>query len=180
MVPVLLLKQVQTRRQVGQNNYTFGVFWYLGKKAISVTGGFLSYIGNIINACFHIRKKFYLHWFIDVFFLQNQHLNLIFLNSFFFLGVGYGALIVSGIFCVYINIFLTWILYFLYKSMTPILPWSHCKNEWNTMLCHNSPADNESNIMLAYNTSAVNGSKYTSHVFPSNEVKMTASEEFWK
>ncbi|VDI33268.1 Hypothetical predicted protein, partial [Mytilus galloprovincialis] len=95
-------------------------------------------------------------------------------------GVGYGALIVSGIFCVYINIFLTWILYFLYKSMTPILPWSHCKNEWNTKLCHNSSADNRSNLIIMQNTSAVNGSKYNSRIFPLNEDKMTASEEFWK
>ncbi|XP_076117670.1 sodium- and chloride-dependent glycine transporter 2-like [Mytilus galloprovincialis] len=95
-------------------------------------------------------------------------------------GVGYGALIVSGIFCVYINIFLTWILYFLYKSMTPILPWSHCKNEWNTKLCHNSSADNGSNLIIMQNTSAVNGSKYNSRIFPLNEDKMTASEEFWK
>ncbi|XP_052076409.1 sodium- and chloride-dependent glycine transporter 2-like [Mytilus californianus] len=86
-------------------------------------------------------------------------------------GVGYGALLVSAIFCVYFNIFMTWTLYFLYQSMTSVLPWSHCNNEWNTENCLDSSR---------YNASISNVSKEGNWSMSKNLTKMTASEEYWK
>ncbi|XP_076117759.1 sodium- and chloride-dependent glycine transporter 2-like isoform X2 [Mytilus galloprovincialis] len=86
-------------------------------------------------------------------------------------GVGYGALLVSTIFCVYCNIFMTWTIYFLYQSMTSILPWSHCNNEWNTDNC----SDNS-----RHNASLSNVSKEANWSMNTNLTKMTPSEEYWK
>ncbi|CAG2254306.1 GLYT [Mytilus edulis] len=86
-------------------------------------------------------------------------------------GVGYGALLVSTIFCVYFNIFMTWTIYFLYQSMTSILPWSHCNNEWNTDNC----LDNS-----RHNASFSNVSKEANWSMNTNLTKMTPSEEYWK
>ena len=45
-------------------------------------------------------------------------------------------LIVSGVLAVYVNIVMTWVIYYLGMSFTTgPLPWSSCGNEWNTEWC---------------------------------------------
>lgn len=52
-----------------------------------------------------------------------------------FTGIGYAcAIIVFLLNCDY-NIILTWAFYYLFSSFTMELPWSHCRNEWNTPSC---------------------------------------------
>ncbi|XP_063415192.1 sodium- and chloride-dependent glycine transporter 2-like isoform X2 [Mytilus trossulus] len=91
-------------------------------------------------------------------------------------GIGYGVLIASAIYCTYVNVIISWVLYFLYQSFTSVLPWSHCNNEWNTINCHD--VQNRSSGIQ-------NGTVYNSSfgiqngTLTSNATKKTASEEFW-
>lgn len=92
------------------------------------------------------------------------------------LGIGYGTLLASAIYCTYVNVIISWVLYFLYQSFTSVLPWSHCNNEWNTVNCHD--VQNRSSGIQ-------NGTVYNSSfgiqngTLTSNATKKTASEEFW-
>ena len=44
--------------------------------------------------------------------------------------------VVSGVYTVYGNIVMTWVIYYLGMSFTTgPLPWSSCGNEWNTERC---------------------------------------------
>ncbi|OAF71175.1 Na(+)/Cl(-) betaine/GABA transporter [Intoshia linei] len=54
-----------------------------------------------------------------------------------FKGLGIGMIVVSGILTIYYNIIMTWTIYYLYQSMSKILPWSTCDNPWNTPNCVN-------------------------------------------
>lgn len=101
--------------------------------------------------------------------------NYIFKNviNVYLVGVGYGTLIVSMIYCIYINVLLAWVLYFLYSSFTSVLPWSHCNNEWNTVNCYSTAASRNASLSNA------NGS--AAHLETAkNATKYTASEEFWR
>ncbi|XP_052077223.1 sodium- and chloride-dependent glycine transporter 2-like isoform X4 [Mytilus californianus] len=95
-----------------------------------------------------------------------------------FKGIGYGTLIASAIYCMYVNVIISWVLYFLYQSFTSVLPWSHCNNDWNTINCHDTNVYNRSSGIQ-------NGTVYSSSfgihndTVTSNETKKTASEEFW-
>lgn len=54
------------------------------------------------------------------------------------LGIGYATTIIVGLLNIYYNVILTWAFYYLFSSFTDTLPWSHCKNEWNTPQCVNT------------------------------------------
>ncbi|KAK3787759.1 hypothetical protein RRG08_049705 [Elysia crispata] len=52
-----------------------------------------------------------------------------------FQGIGYAtAVIVFLLNCEY-NVILSWAFYYIFASLTSVLPWSHCDNEWNTENC---------------------------------------------
>ncbi len=57
-------------------------------------------------------------------------------KSFTLIGLGWGMVCVSWICCVYYNMIIAWILYFLGHSFTGSLPWASCDNEWNTENCY--------------------------------------------
>ncbi|XP_063065961.1 sodium- and chloride-dependent glycine transporter 2-like [Engraulis encrasicolus] len=46
-------------------------------------------------------------------------------------GVGLGTVVVSFIFIGYFNTLMSWILFYLFSSLSPTLPWQSCNNTWN-------------------------------------------------
>ncbi|CAG2201374.1 unnamed protein product [Mytilus edulis] len=84
-------------------------------------------------------------------------------------GIGYAMVIVSAIFCIYFNVMMGYVLYFLYHSLTSVLPWSTCDNEWNTEFCYISQTTNTSTS----NISSITGNN-------TGDLKMSSSEEFWR
>ena len=114
------------------------------------------------------------------------------LLTFYFAGVGYGMVIISGIVCVYYNIIITWTLYFLYMSFRAILPWSTCSNSWNSDNCYlhtenSTMGDNSTSFKwnvtalssMAYNLT--NGGNMTENELTNETAKqITPSEEFWQ
>ncbi|XP_071126481.1 sodium- and chloride-dependent glycine transporter 2-like isoform X3 [Mytilus edulis] len=83
-------------------------------------------------------------------------------------GLGYAMVITSAIFCIYFNVMMGYVLYFLYHSLTSVLPWSTCDNEWNTEFCYISKPSNTSTS----NISSITGNN-------TGDLKMSSSEEFW-
>lgn len=91
--------------------------------------------------------------------------------------------IISAIVCVYYNVIIAWTLYYFVKSFAWELPWSHCKNPWNTERCftrwngNDSLLDNETVVstvattVLGATTSGLNGFRGKAR---------TSSEEFWE
>ena len=114
------------------------------------------------------------------------------LLTFYFAGVGYGMVIISGMVCVYYNIIITWTLYFLYMSFRAILPWSTCSNSWNTDYCYlhtenstmedNSTSFNWRNVTALSNMTynLTNGVDMTENVLTNATKHITPSEEFWQ
>ncbi|XP_074650330.1 sodium- and chloride-dependent glycine transporter 1-like isoform X2 [Tubulanus polymorphus] len=111
-----------------------------------------------------------------------------------FKGVGYGMVIISGIVCIYYNVIITWTLYYLYSSMTSVLPWSTCDNPWNTDRCalrKAPPAVNGTNATSFFNETSgnyeystvvgnltgalANATNATMHL-----KRTSPSEEFWE
>ena len=107
-------------------------------------------------------------------------------------GLGWAAVLVSGVFAVYYNVIVAWVLYYLGHSFTAVLPWSDCGNSWNTLNCaergsslRNSTIANTTKIT----NETTNGDEY---VFGSNGILnltgnaitttklRTPSEEFWQ
>lgn len=56
-------------------------------------------------------------------------------------GLGWSMIIISGIVCIYYNVILTWVFYYLVRSMNREVPWKFCGNVWNTCLCHRLISD---------------------------------------
>ena len=54
---------------------------------------------------------------------------------FFHLGIGVASTVIVFLLNVYYNVILAWAFYYLFSSLTTVLPWSHCQNEWNTESC---------------------------------------------
>ncbi|CAC5408977.1 Sodium- and chloride-dependent neutral and basic amino acid transporter B(0+),Sodium- and chloride-dependent taurine transporter,Sodium-dependent noradrenaline transporter,Sodium-dependent proline transporter,Sodium-and chloride-dependent glycine transporter 1,Creatine transporter,Sodium- and chloride-dependent GABA transporter 3,Sodium- and chloride-dependent betaine transporter,Sodium- and chloride-dependent GABA transporter 2,Sodium-dependent dopamine transporter,Sodium- and chloride-dependent GABA tran len=84
-------------------------------------------------------------------------------------GLGYAMVTVSAIFCIYFNVMMGYVLYFLYHSLSSVLPWSTCDNKWNTEFCY---------ISQTSNTSTSNISSISGNI--TGDLKMSSSEEFWR
>ncbi|XP_061163461.1 sodium- and chloride-dependent creatine transporter 1-like [Saccostrea echinata] len=52
-----------------------------------------------------------------------------------FQGIGIATLLINFLCNTYYIVIMAWGLYYLYMSMSSVLPWSNCKNEWNTNRC---------------------------------------------
>uniref|UniRef100_A0A6I8P817 Transporter n=1 Tax=Ornithorhynchus anatinus TaxID=9258 RepID=A0A6I8P817_ORNAN len=58
-----------------------------------------------------------------------------------FKGIGYAICIIAFYIASYYNTIMAWALYYLISSFTDQLPWTSCKNPWNTGNCTNYFAD---------------------------------------
>ncbi|XP_013916735.1 PREDICTED: sodium- and chloride-dependent glycine transporter 2 [Thamnophis sirtalis] len=109
-----------------------------------------------------------------------------------FQGCGIAMLIISVLIAIYYNIILCYTLFYLFASLSPVLPWASCNNPWNTPDCRDKnkllldsciigdhptlQIKNSTSCMSAYpNLTMVN---YTSHV--SNKTFVSGSEEYFK
>ena len=104
-----------------------------------------------------------------------------------FIGIGWSMVMISGIVCIYHNIIITWILYFLAMSFTSQLPWATCDNSWNTYRCstYDSKNTNRTNgtYLLAGNKTLLPEHGNVSHFLSEkalNPKPVTAAEEFWQ
>ncbi|KAG8447809.1 hypothetical protein GDO86_015060 [Hymenochirus boettgeri] len=52
-----------------------------------------------------------------------------------FQGIGFASVVIVFFCNTYYILILTWAVYYLVKSFTATLPWSHCNNTWNTLDC---------------------------------------------
>ena len=50
----------------------------------------------------------------------------------FYAGIGVATTTIVFLLNIYYIVVLAWSIYYLYMSMTSVLPWSHCNNTWNT------------------------------------------------
>jgi len=60
-------------------------------------------------------------------------------------GIGIATTVIVFLLNVYYIVVLAWSIYYLYMSMTSVLPWSHCNNTWNTDRL-NIPVDRAAHI----------------------------------
>ncbi len=113
--------------------------------------------------------------------------------------------LLSGYFCLYYNLLLTYILHYLFASFKNPLPWVGCNHSWNTDNCfdhsNSSSSDNnntfiENATLAEYSTEGYTTEIYTTVVaeeinetFSTNSSMVTmatdvkkvrASEEYWK
>ncbi|XP_074663038.1 sodium- and chloride-dependent glycine transporter 1-like isoform X1 [Tubulanus polymorphus] len=58
-----------------------------------------------------------------------------------FKGMGWAMIIVTFCVSLYYNVIVAYCLYYLFASMTSVLPWSTCDNEWNSEYCTNDIND---------------------------------------
>lgn len=52
-------------------------------------------------------------------------------------GIGYAICVIAFYIASYYNTIIAWALYYLISSFTDRLPWTSCKNSWNTGNCTN-------------------------------------------
>lgn len=53
----------------------------------------------------------------------------------FFIGVGYAICLIDIYMGMYYNTIIGWALYYLITSFQSELPWTSCRNDWNTPSC---------------------------------------------
>ncbi len=87
--------------------------------------------------------------------------------------------IISAIVCIYYNVIIAWTLYYFYRSFTWVLPWSHCKNEWNSPACVRRENITE-NVTEVIKLQLGNSSDVVDLLEKSKLQLRTPSEEFWE
>ncbi|EDO28939.1 predicted protein, partial [Nematostella vectensis] len=60
-------------------------------------------------------------------------------------GIGVAMMMVSGFISIYYNVIIAWSLLYLWNSLAKEIPFKHCKNPWNTLLCR----DADTNVTCA-------------------------------
>jgi solute carrier family 6 GABA transporter-like protein 1 len=99
------------------------------------------------------------------------------------LGVGYAVVIIAFWLNCYYIIVLAWTLYYVYHSLTKVLPWSTCNNWWNlnscrtlsemrnhtSMMCSSSNFSNDQQLKICLHNATHSLTNFTSPV-----------KEFWE
>ncbi|XP_015210793.1 sodium- and chloride-dependent glycine transporter 1 isoform X1 [Lepisosteus oculatus] len=89
-----------------------------------------------------------------------------------FKGVGYGMMVVSTYIGIYYNVVICIAFYYFFMSMTSLLPWTYCNNQWNTKDCSGV-------VGTSYANATALMSNFTE--LANRTVKRTSpSEEYWK
>ncbi|XP_046560660.1 sodium- and chloride-dependent creatine transporter 1-like [Haliotis rubra] len=73
-----------------------------------------------------------------------------------FKGIGWGATIVSGMISIYYIAILAWTMPYLINSFYPTLPWSTCRNWWNTDHCIDRNPSNVTGLNSTMTTFSAN------------------------
>ncbi|KAF8569556.1 hypothetical protein P879_06633, partial [Paragonimus westermani] len=63
-----------------------------------------------------------------------------------FTGIGFATTVTNFCLCCYYNVILAWALYYLFSSLTTILPWTLCGQWWNTDACRESYLTNTTSM----------------------------------
>ncbi|XP_025086985.1 sodium- and chloride-dependent glycine transporter 1-like isoform X2 [Pomacea canaliculata] len=97
-------------------------------------------------------------------------------------GLGYGMVIVSWLISLYYNVVISYVIFYLYASLTSVLPWTSCGNSWNTVHCISKHFSNSTENA----TQTVNASsdillyKANATVSAVAEEASTAAEEYYR
>ncbi|XP_037799616.1 sodium- and chloride-dependent GABA transporter 2-like, partial [Penaeus monodon] len=79
-----------------------------------------------------------------------------------FVGLGWGMVMMTALFCVYYNIILAWVLFYIFASCTGSLPWATCDGDFNSVECYSQDAAaacrNES--LFYYNRTCITVDEY--------------------
>ena len=89
----------------------------------------------------------------------------------------------SGYFCLYYNMLLSYIIFYMISSFKTPLPWVDCDNSWNTDECFdNSNKPDKENMTIFSSTSSYPATEMTSNFSMATEMpsRVRASEEYWK
>ncbi|XP_059840111.1 sodium- and chloride-dependent glycine transporter 1 isoform X2 [Hypanus sabinus] len=89
-----------------------------------------------------------------------------------FKGVGYGMMVVSSYIGVYYNVVICIAFYYFFSSMTSVLPWTYCNNNWNRKDCSSMLNPNRT-----YNFTEL--SQNISTLLNQTAKRTSPSEEFW-
>nr|BAM11116.1 solute carrier family 6 (neurotransmitter transporter, taurine), member 6 [Anguilla japonica] len=68
-----------------------------------------------------------------------------------FTGIGYASIVIVSLLNVYYIVILAWGLYYLFQCFQPDLPWSRCKQSWNTDNCVEDTLRKNRTLWLAAN-----------------------------
>ena len=60
-----------------------------------------------------------------------------YIYSVLFPGIGYAVVVVMIMINTYYNVLNAYALYYMFASITNVLPWATCDNKWNTDKCTN-------------------------------------------
>lgn len=86
-----------------------------------------------------------------------------------FKGIGYAICIIAFYIASYYNTIIAWALYYLISSFTDQLPWTSCKNSWNTGNCTNYFA--QDNITWTLHSTSPAEEFYLRHVLQIHQSK---------
>ncbi|OWK14643.1 SLC6A4 [Cervus elaphus hippelaphus] len=84
-------------------------------------------------------------------------------------GIGYAICLIAFYIASYYNTIMAWALYYLISSFTEQLPWTSCKNSWNTGNCTNYFS--EDNITWMLHSTSPAEEFYTRHVLQIHQSK---------
>ncbi|XP_062920512.1 sodium- and chloride-dependent glycine transporter 1 isoform X3 [Mobula hypostoma] len=89
-----------------------------------------------------------------------------------FKGVGYGMMVVSSYIGVYYNVVICIAFYYFFSSMTSVLPWTYCNNNWNRKDCSSMLNPNRT-------VNFTELSQNISTLLNQTAKRTSPSEEFW-
>ncbi|XP_013379895.1 sodium- and chloride-dependent glycine transporter 2 [Lingula anatina] len=98
-----------------------------------------------------------------------------------FKGIGFGMVLVSAVFCIYYNVIMAWVFYYLAMSFAADVPWGTCGNWWNTENCVSK--DRKLNVTYALancTNSYLNSSlDFMAYQVEENETLVINEEFYW-
>ncbi|TGZ58016.1 hypothetical protein CRM22_009780 [Opisthorchis felineus] len=68
-----------------------------------------------------------------------------------FRGIGVASAVTNFCLDCYYNVILAWAIHYLFSSFSSVLPWTHCRNSWNTDRCRDVGADNMTVMSIVTN-----------------------------